>query len=240
MTVLVRNASSLKGTGIRPASSITDSEVAKEWDKLAPIRLRQIRSKSDITYNHVIKPSVLGLVRERFQTSVIRNSCLDVGCGIGDLTNNLSVYFEDTLGIDLSEKSIEIAATYYRHRNSRFLNISLAQLAKEDRHASFECIIASMSLQCVKDIDKAFLDVARLISDNGAFLFVIPHPCFWPEYSGYAKLPGYDYGQEFAVTLPFRITREYQNDNFSTQFHRPLRRYFAALQKANFVVKLSF
>jgi 2-polyprenyl-3-methyl-5-hydroxy-6-metoxy-1,4-benzoquinol methylase len=237
MTVMVRTALSPNGTGIRPATSISDTEVAKEWDNLAPIRLRQIRSKSDITYNHVIKPIVLSLVRERFQTSVIKNSCLDVGCGVGDLTDNLSVYFEDILGIDLSEKSLELAAAYSRHKNTRFLNVSLAQLAKERGKISFECVVASMSLQCMRDINRAFLDISKLISDNGIFLFVIPHPCFWPEYSGYAKLAGYDYGRELAVTLPFRITREYQNENLSTQFHRPLQQYFSALQKANFVVE---
>ena len=73
--------------------------------------------------------------------------------------------------------------------------------------------------------------VAKLLRDDGMFVFTLTHPWFWPSYWGYDKAPWFDYSREIAIEAPFRISLQ-QSSLVTTHFHRPVGHYLDALTDA--------
>ena len=96
-------------------SALTDKEVARSWDQLVNVRAEQIDSGKDITFNRVVKPSILAsLGRDHFTHGI------DVGCGSGHLTASLVPFCDKVVGIDISEKSVALASQRFAHSSVSF------------------------------------------------------------------------------------------------------------------------
>jgi len=57
---------------------------------------------------------------ESLNLKVNYRRCLDFGCGVGRLTQALGKFFDESIGVDISEKMIEIAKDYNPRANCRF------------------------------------------------------------------------------------------------------------------------
>lgn len=214
----------------RIVQSKSVSEIAAEWDSLASTRHHQISNGVDITYNQLLSPGIIELVRE-LQPETI----LDAGCGVGALTTELSHIAKKVVGVDPSPRSIELAAKS-ASRNIEFYVDTIEGLSLKTNF-TYEVITANMVLMDTINLESFLSSVYRLLSEKGWFIFSITHPCFWPEYYGYASENWFDYQNEIIIEGPFRTSLSGPGKLISTHVHRPLSNYISMLSASKFVIK---
>ncbi|MBC7705455.1 MAG: class I SAM-dependent methyltransferase [Rhodoferax sp.] len=210
---------------LRRAKSL--SRVAREWDAIAALRDDQIRSGKDHSANFVLAPAIL----KRLSNT---NSLVDIGCGTGWLTARAEKHALSTVGLDVSQESIALARL--RHPGRAISYVAESVEAFSQGRQKFEVAISNMAVSSAPDLE-AFLNAARRIVKRGAaFVFTIPHPCFWPLYWGYASNPAFRYERSFAVEGEFKIQKE-ASAFLTTHFHHPIERYVSALASARFSIE---
>ncbi|WIG81902.1 class I SAM-dependent methyltransferase [Photobacterium damselae] len=101
---------------------------------------------------------------------------VDCACGIGYaseiVTRNDAV--SEYLGVDISSESVELANRNYKKENVSFIHSSLLELELEDNLA--DCFISMETLEHidVKMLDKALLEITRVLKDDGIFIGSVP------------------------------------------------------------------
>lgn len=202
--------------------------ITSEWDDLAPIRYEQITSGRDLTYNEILIPTIMNLVKKSGPRST-----LDVGCGVGVLTAKLSEVSPLVIGIDPSKASIDIANCKFHHEAS-FFQHSIETFASERKQSDkkFDVVVANMVLMDVVSLSGFLSSIVSVLRPGGSFVFSLTHPCFWPEYYHYASEDWFRYNEEIIIEAPFRISKEGDGALLSTHIHRPLERYLHDLKNA--------
>jgi SAM-dependent methyltransferase len=212
----------MKAIPLRKRSTAT---VAAEWDRIAPIRARQIDSGADHSACAVLAPALMKLLGRT-------DSLLDVGCGTGWLSRLLSDNARTVVGVDPSRVSIRWARRAAPRKNVEFVNASIESFAAAHLE-DFSAAVANMTFGTVSTLPRVLASIHRCLQADGILVFTIPHPCFWPLYWGYADAPWFQYNSEIAIAAPFRIESE-GTALITTHIHRPLHQYFAALDSAGF------
>ena len=124
-------------------------------------------------HNYLIK-SIINILK-RNNTSNIE--LLDVGCGNGVLTSQLSKFFKHTTGIDLSAKGIELAKKLETEKCT-FKNIGIDELINNKKKYKFISSFEVIEHQYLPD---DFLNkINQLLDNDGIFLLSTP-------YNGYIK-----------------------------------------------------
>jgi SAM-dependent methyltransferase len=118
------------------------------------------------------RPSFLSLLPD-----VAGMRALDLGCGVGQLANYLAQQGAvDVVGVDLSERMLEIARAEYAHAGLSFQRASMEQAAFPPER--FDLVVSSLAFHYVAD----FADLARRIADwlapNGLLVFSNEHPVY--------------------------------------------------------------
>jgi len=215
---------------VRSVAARSSAELTKEWDEIAGHRDQLINSGRDISYSHILLPSLRGLVAERLTSG---SSLLDVGCGTGTFIAQLAKEFPKlrAVGIDPSPKSIDIAAVRYADLdNCSFTTTAVEEYwAIRENQAGFDIVIANMLLQNVGSLRPALTSCSALLNRNGVFVFAIPHPCFWPRYWQYDEEPWFRYDSETWIDAPFRTSLSPVTRLRTTHTHRSLSAYTNAL-----------
>jgi SAM-dependent methyltransferase len=103
---------------------------------------------------------------------------LDAGCGPGLYSEWLAQRGASVVGVDVVERMIELA-----RERTRGLAVELRVANLEEPldwlpDASFNIVIAPLSLDYVFDWRRLFADFRRLLVQGGLFVFSIPHPAF--------------------------------------------------------------
>ena len=125
------------------------------------------------TSHHRIK-SIKNILKKIETTNI---ELLDVGCGNGLLTSQISKFFKHTTGIDLSGTGIEIAQKL-KVDKCTFQNTSIDELINSKKKYKFISSFEVIEHQYLPD---DFLDkINQLLDDNGFFLLSTP-------YNGYIK-----------------------------------------------------
>lgn len=115
------------------------------------------------------KPSLLSLIEsEQFE------SCLDMGCGPGAYIENLKKSCKKITAIDLSAEFIQMVSEKFPEVHSYVCNIEDG--LKKEKNESFDLVISPLTIHYVKDLNKLFLEVSRVLNDNGVFAFSTHHP----------------------------------------------------------------
>ena len=212
---------------LRAVDNKTLGEITAEWDALAPLRHKQINSGDDISYNYVIGPALLSLLR-----TIPKRRILDAGCGIGAFSKRLSEIAPEVIGVDPSKKSIELAIDQ-NIRNASFVNSTMEAYSLANKQ-SFDVVVANMVLMDVLSLNDFLTACRRVLFQGGAIAFSITHPCFWPEYYGYASAQWFHYQNEIIIESPFRISADKNCSLTSTHIHRPISNYVDAIVHAGF------
>ncbi|MFW9897519.1 MAG: class I SAM-dependent methyltransferase [Candidatus Thorarchaeota archaeon] len=87
---------------------------------------------------------------------------LDIGCGIGALTNDIAKKAKLVVGIDINAKSIETAKKKFNQPNIEYI---VADATNYDFNQKFDYIILSNVLEHIKD-RYSFLKRIKLVSNN--------------------------------------------------------------------------
>lgn len=184
------------------------------WNANCYIRANDIESGIDTTYNNVVVPYV------KYFINCFANpddKILDIGCGCGFLTNIISKS-NSVIGIDISENFIEYSSRLYPH--IPFYHKSIFDYKEK---GNFNICIATLVIHTISDLFEFFSVVKSILSRNGYFMFIIPHPCFWT----YKKIKRFnDYGtNDKMYILPFKINKNDEYPANMVYFHRTLSNY---------------
>jgi ubiquinone/menaquinone biosynthesis C-methylase UbiE len=113
---------------------------------------------------------------EKNGMEVSLEKALDFGCGVGRLTQALSEYFSNVVGIDISERMIALAKNYNSKKNCEFFvsDIKKLKLIKSDQ---FSFIYSNITLQHIKPqfVFMYFKEFQRILKNNGVLVFQLPH-----------------------------------------------------------------
>ena len=215
---------------VKPAVDKSADDIGKEWGRIAHTRHKQIDGGNDLSFSHVLMPTVLDLLKD-----CDLNRVIDLGCGTGELTDELARVSGEVAGVDLSSLSIEIAEeTCAGSPNISFFAGAVEDFAKHWTGPRFTTAVANMTLMTCLTLDSFVGAAAKLIAPRGCFIGTITHPWFWPHYWGYANADWFSYHQEVVVEAPFRISAE-ATDYITTHVHRPLTKYLNSLSRAGFL-----
>jgi SAM-dependent methyltransferase len=218
---------------MKPAPSKEFGELIREWDAIAELRLTQMISGEDISFDYVLKPALHSLLDPGRRYECI----VDVGCGTGVLTSSLSQRGAVVVGIDPSAKSIALAREHFGSTgNVTFLESTVESYAADLALPRCDAVVSNMVLMDTLNLD-GFLDaIWKLCKPTGEFIFTMTHPAFFPKYRGYEDADWFDYRREIVIEAKFSISK-FSTDFTTTHVHRPLERYVTALGARGLVIK---
>jgi trans-aconitate methyltransferase len=207
---------------VRFSGNKEEADIVREWDSIAPIRDRQVALHQDKSYEHVLEPWILGKVGRSNAKRII-----DVGCGTGRLTSKLSSRVGETVGIDPSAVSIELARDH--DDVTRFEVATAEEWVRHDPDGRFDLAVANMVLMDALDLD-GIVGALAVLARGGVVLATIAHPSFWPIYWNYAGSDGFSYLDETVVETPFRTSSKAYG-LMATHVHRPIEMYLRSFRR---------
>ncbi len=116
-----------------------------------------------------------------------RRRCLDLGCGTGFHIPVLHELGWTVTGVDISSDQLRIA----RDRTdgiAELLQADVTELPFED--GSFELVFSAFTHTDVGDFATAVDEAARVLTPDGRFVYLGPHPCFVGPHSRFIEAKG--------------------------------------------------
>jgi SAM-dependent methyltransferase len=160
---------------------------------------------------------------------------VDIGCGEGRLSRDLSSRGHTVVGVDASPTMVDHA-----RRADPTIEVHLADATRIplDEGAA-DLAIAFMSYQDVDDMPGAMAEAARILEDGGRLCLAIVHPL-----NSAGLFAGDDPASPFIVTGSYLGARRYEDtverDGLAVTFaseHRPLSSYADAMWEAGFLIE---
>lgn len=218
---------------MKPIQNKNLEDIAREWDNIASLRVKQIQEGIDISFAHVLRPCIIDLA-----SGCNFDNVIDVGCGGGFLSEELAKISSKIVAVDVSEQNISLA----HQRLSLLSNITLINSSIEDYSASvpfgtFTLAIANMTLMNVLSLESTLHAIWSILCCRGHLVFTITHPCFWPFYRGYSEMSWFKYSKEMAIEAPFRISSSQEIGPITTHVHRSLEMYVNSLIDVGFEIE---
>ncbi len=147
---------------------LSDEKVIDSWHKNAApwifaIQDRQIESRTLVT-----DLAIIDAVLSRGSKTV-----LDIGCGEGWLTRELTVRGMDVLGVDVVPKLIHQARSI---ENGRFAVVSYEEIAVGKLAEKFDLVVANFSLLGDESVRGLFRSIKSLLNPHGTFIVQTIHP----------------------------------------------------------------
>ena len=164
-------------------SDISEREVARYWDRNAPVWADHVRKGWDVYREHFNNPVMLEFIGDLAGKVV-----LDAGCGEGHNTRLLAKRGARVVGVDISAKMIELARQEEERRplGIRYELASYSDLGVFD-DASFDRVVSFMALMDGPDFKGAAGEIFRVLRPGGELAFNITHPCFATRGFGWIK-----------------------------------------------------
>ena len=196
----------------------------QDWDNIASAYSQKIEAHGDRCFQEI---------RERFWTTlgdISGKTILDLGCGQGWLTKELTNRGALSIGVDGSGALIERARSLFPE-----LTFHVADLAEglPDINTQFDVIISHMVVMDIPEIGTLFDSVSRALRPGGTFFFTLPHPCFFMQ-----KSHQDDAGQWFKKLTGYLKPEVWRIDSFGghNHYHRTIEEYVTALTRAGLLV----
>ena len=157
---------------------------------------------------------------------------LELCCGYGFYTDYFRSIGANVIGIDGSEKMIEIARKRYPNTAFSVMDIT-TPLAFESNQ--FDVVFSNQVLMDIEDIDFVFSECRRILKPGGILYYSIVHPafydCHWQKDEN-----GYSYAKVIDKYIkPYQFTNEFWGE--TEHFHRPLSDYLNVAAKNGFALK---
>lgn len=144
-----------------------------KWNTLARVYFERRKDKSRFDYNRDIEvPAMLKLIG-----NVKGKVILDIGCGFGDHIRKLSKRgAKRIVGFDASSKLIKIA----KKQKIPFSEFYVGDMNKKLKfeNGSFDIVFSSLALHYVKNLNRLFSEIHRVLKKGGVFVFSTGHPIF--------------------------------------------------------------
>lgn len=218
--------------------------MANDYDKFAKKRQQDLINGIKPAHRFVEKPMMKEML-----PNLTNKKVLMLGCGTGEEVNLLVEFgasFSNLIGIDLSNKSIEIAKQTYP--DVEFVVGDMNNLPFDSNN--FDFVYSSLAMHYSDNPLKVYKEVYRVLKPNGLFLFSVGHPLRWSSIEknidgetfrviGCSKDDGGNkvYGKYHTFEKHTFSSFAWQNDNEVLEFYvGSPSMHFKYLRKANFEV----
>jgi SAM-dependent methyltransferase len=202
------------------------NRISKEWSDAAESWVDFVRQGKDYFRDELNTPGMLRLIG-----NVKGLEVLDVACGEGYNTRILARKGAKATGIDLSGKMIEHAKSQEKkdRLGIRYYVSDSADLSRFPAKC-FDLVTCFMALMDIEDYQETIREIARVMKDDGRFIFSITHPCFeYSAKSGEIETTVRYFGIR-SERIPWRMERLLRPFE-TTSFHRTLTDYSNTLHK---------
>ncbi len=147
------------------SSTVAWNAMGDEWFELA---------QTGESRNCFIMPNML-----KFMGDVKGKKILDLGCGEGGYSRELTKRGAQLVSIDCSKKAIEYAAALAKEENlsiTHFVRNSNDLFDIESEQ--FDVVLCSMMLMDCEDFEGTLREVVRVLKPGGRLFASVLHPCF--------------------------------------------------------------
>jgi len=197
------------------------------WDEVADDYHKTVGETGDSYHRTYVNPvifDILGGVKGR--------SILDLACGQGYLSRILACKGAKVIGVDISERMLEIAQASEKSEplGIRYIQCSSGDMTKIAA-ASMDCVVSTFGFHDIREIDPTIEECSRVLKKGGKLVFAIPHPFTYArrmqdEQGYYLQIRDYMSIKE--------IPHPKYKDSDVVAFHRPLSYYFEKLFSVGF------
>jgi len=98
---------------------------------------------------------------------------LDIGCGTGNVSNQLGMSEYQITGIDSDQESIDYAQSRINNSNITFIKEDIYQYPVKENY--FDAIICSEFIEHLPDPDSAIKKIFKMLNDNGVLIITVPN-----------------------------------------------------------------
>jgi 23S rRNA-/tRNA-specific pseudouridylate synthase/2-polyprenyl-3-methyl-5-hydroxy-6-metoxy-1,4-benzoquinol methylase len=241
-----------------PRSPERSDPNATGWDHVADWYADHLASADSDLQVEVVRPGVRALLETAPDGTPIGldgRRVLDVACGEGALSRELAGAGAEVVGVDVSERLIDVA----RDRSGSgsvsdrlsYLRGDARALPSDERVSgqSFDAAVCVLALMNIDDLDAVCRGVADRLVPGGVFVSVVIHPAFrspgvtsweWTEAASgpvqYRRVDRYLAAREHRIVMnPGEVARG-EAPVETTTFTRPVSAYVNALADAGLVV----
>jgi 2-polyprenyl-3-methyl-5-hydroxy-6-metoxy-1,4-benzoquinol methylase len=200
------------------------------WDENVPYRIKELETRGDRTYWELLVP----LFIDDLKKFALNSKVIDVGCGLGFLTNEIASCSEKVIGIDTSNESIKYAKNKFSKKNIEYINISILDF--QDKNLHFDVCIANMVFHNISNLEENIKAIKKILNKRGLLFFSIPHPAFWYSSRKFEKSPSFEYLKKCVYTVPFQIKGYEQHPCKINYCHRPFEFYHELIVKNDFEI----
>jgi len=209
----------------------TRLDLLRRWDANAQRRWVELSTSSDRSYLELTEIILDRVSAYERSCAVLRPRILDVGCGVGFLSQALAMAGYQVEGIDPSKASIALASGH-----SSDVLFSKATLEAFPRKRTFDVLVANMTLHCVANLPAFMRAAAELLEPAGLFVATIPNPISYLRRRRDLQLDSLDLAREHVLQIPFKIHNQDPHPALVYYFHRPLSAYTVAAEKAGLTI----
>lgn len=149
-------------------------DIKNNWNKMA--YEYEAFTNNEESYSNLIEWKAIKSILPDLKNKRI----IDLGCGTG----RFSFLFEsmnpkNIVGIDLSEKMIEIGLNNAKTNNSvvKFVHSNIENLSKIETE-SIDFVFSSTTLHYIKDLDNIMKQINRILVLGGTCIFSVIHPVY--------------------------------------------------------------
>lgn len=213
----------------RPRKRLTNVVLRTAWEDHASRWVEWVRSGYDDSYSRFHRRLFFDLVPAPGRRT------LDLGCGDGRVSRDLTALGHRVIGIDAS--ATMIASATEAHGEIEFQQADAAALPFSD--GEFDCVVAFMSLHDFDDLPGAIRESWRVLATGGHLCLAVVHP-----------LTSVGFFERDVAEAPLVIEGSYLDDfhykhtvsrgGVTMTFfgaHRPIQRYTEAIADAGFVIE---
>ncbi|MCK9497395.1 MAG: methyltransferase domain-containing protein [Candidatus Colwellbacteria bacterium] len=200
------------------------------WGKVASWYDEAV-SQKDSYQKSLILPNILRMSEVKKGDNVI-----DIACGTGFFSIELSKTGASVVGVDISQELLEMAKS--KKSAVEFIKASAEDLSLVKK-TGFDKAFIVLALQNINNAKKALSECSLKLKTGGKLYIVLNHPCFRiPEFSSwgwdgdvqYRKIERYL--SETKTEIQMHPGADPKIKTLS--FHRPLQYYFKSFEKAGF------
>ena len=159
-----------------PEDEIDSSDQSVAWSENSDtwINANTEDMSGDPNRKYIIDPALWNLLGD-----VDKLAVLDAGCGNGYLTRVLASKGAKVIGIDFSGPFIEYCKKIESEKKlgCKFLEGSLTEMSMFENQ-SFDVVVSNVVIVDVLDYKTAFKEIARVLKDDGRFIWSNVHPVF--------------------------------------------------------------
>ena len=207
---------------------MTGGENIERWDRLASEWSNWLDVHADPAgraFADAIRHAIV-----RALPTAPRTRALDLGCGSGELLEELALHYQTAVGFDGSKEMVGLARTR-RPEGAHLTFVADATREFPFADGTYDLVVSSMVLMCVDDFSGTIAEVSRVLRDGGEFILTVTHPCFSFMRRHFAAGT-----HRYVETLS---TEHRLGPTFPAvrHYHRPLQDYVAELARHGFVLR---